>query len=360
MRQDEQTKRSKIQELLAQEAEFRCVHCACSRSLKLPVTSPYPLRSMVIETLKPVDPDRRCYHQIGGVLAERTVKEVLPVLEVNRDGLAKLLGTLEAEFSKTVQERQDFQVGGGGRARGSCGREATLCRAFLYPAPRPLPAAAPSRHSDGAAESLAAGAARRAGGRRGRRRCSQGRRSCVSSARRRGPSESPLECRPVEVNVAAVAEGWPLRALTATYEVVRLRAVARYLERFECRPDVGVIAPGLRGAKVQLHFPPPYAKRAHLGFAQAACTVSVLVPEHNVLPPALARRDFPRLGSVEHVQAVRSRACNSRLCHLVLFFRVHSASLAALRPGNRAWVGSAWVHCGHKINTYTARPVLYY
>ena len=38
--------------------------------------------SMVIETLKPVDPDRRCYHQIGGVLAERTVKEVLPVLEV--------------------------------------------------------------------------------------------------------------------------------------------------------------------------------------------------------------------------------------------------------------------------------------
>lgn len=87
MRQDEQTKRSKIQELLAQEAEFR----------------------MVIETLKPVDPDRRCYHQIGGVLAERTVKEVLPVLEVNRDGLAKLLGTLEAEFSKTVQERTDFQ-----------------------------------------------------------------------------------------------------------------------------------------------------------------------------------------------------------------------------------------------------------
>lgn len=88
MRQDEQTKRAKIQELMSQEAEFR----------------------VVIETLKPVDPDRRCYHQIGGVLAERTVKEVLPVLEVNRDGLAKLLTTLEAEFAKTVQERSDFQV----------------------------------------------------------------------------------------------------------------------------------------------------------------------------------------------------------------------------------------------------------
>ena len=88
MRQDEQAKRAKIQELMSQEAEFR----------------------VVIETLKPVDPDRRCYHQIGGVLAERTVKEVLPVLEVNRDGLAKLLSTLEAEFAKTVQERSDFQV----------------------------------------------------------------------------------------------------------------------------------------------------------------------------------------------------------------------------------------------------------
>jgi prefoldin subunit 2 len=88
MRQDEAKKRAKIQELSTQAAEFR----------------------MVIDTLKPIDPDRRCYHQTGAVLCERTVKEVLPVLESNHDGLVKLLSHLEGEFSKFNQERLDFQV----------------------------------------------------------------------------------------------------------------------------------------------------------------------------------------------------------------------------------------------------------
>lgn len=87
MRQDEAKKRAKIQELSTQAAEFR----------------------MVIDTLKPIDPDRRCYHQTGAVLCERTVKEVLPVLESNHDGLVKLLSHLEGEFSKFNQERLDFQ-----------------------------------------------------------------------------------------------------------------------------------------------------------------------------------------------------------------------------------------------------------
>ena len=36
--------------------------------------------SLVIEALKDVDPERRCLRMIGGVLVERTVKEVLPAL----------------------------------------------------------------------------------------------------------------------------------------------------------------------------------------------------------------------------------------------------------------------------------------
>ncbi len=40
--------------------------------------------SLVIDTLKDVDPSRKCFRLVGGVLVERTVKEVLPALENNK------------------------------------------------------------------------------------------------------------------------------------------------------------------------------------------------------------------------------------------------------------------------------------
>lgn len=42
-------------------------------------------RSLVIDTLKEVGEARRCYRMVGGVLVERTVKEVLPALENNKE-----------------------------------------------------------------------------------------------------------------------------------------------------------------------------------------------------------------------------------------------------------------------------------
>ena len=39
----------------------------------------------MIETLKEVEKDRKCFRMIGGVLVERTVNEVLPALEQNKD-----------------------------------------------------------------------------------------------------------------------------------------------------------------------------------------------------------------------------------------------------------------------------------
>lgn len=39
--------------------------------------------------MKEVDEARRCYRMVGGVLVERTVKEVLPALENNKEQVSR-------------------------------------------------------------------------------------------------------------------------------------------------------------------------------------------------------------------------------------------------------------------------------
>lgn len=41
--------------------------------------------SLVIDTLQDVDPSRKCFRLVEGILVERTVKEVLPALENNKE-----------------------------------------------------------------------------------------------------------------------------------------------------------------------------------------------------------------------------------------------------------------------------------
>ena len=38
-----------------------------------------------MDALKKVDPERRCFRMVGGVLVERTVKDVLPALQYNSE-----------------------------------------------------------------------------------------------------------------------------------------------------------------------------------------------------------------------------------------------------------------------------------
>ncbi len=40
--------------------------------------------------LKKVDQDRRCFRMVGGVLVERTVKDVLPALQYNSEQVASM------------------------------------------------------------------------------------------------------------------------------------------------------------------------------------------------------------------------------------------------------------------------------
>jgi len=45
---------------------------------------------LVIQTLKPLNSDRKCFRLIHGVLVERTIKDVLPAVENNLEGVRKL------------------------------------------------------------------------------------------------------------------------------------------------------------------------------------------------------------------------------------------------------------------------------
>ena len=49
------------------------------------------------------EPDRKCFRLVGGVLVERTVKEVLPQLEAQTTQLKTILDTLLSEHKKKVQ-----------------------------------------------------------------------------------------------------------------------------------------------------------------------------------------------------------------------------------------------------------------
>eukprot|EP00550_Attheya_septentrionalis_P001396 CAMPEP_0198288506 /NCGR_PEP_ID=MMETSP1449-20131203/6978_1 /TAXON_ID=420275 /ORGANISM="Attheya septentrionalis, Strain CCMP2084" /LENGTH=128 /DNA_ID=CAMNT_0043986655 /DNA_START=138 /DNA_END=524 /DNA_ORIENTATION=+ len=59
---------------------------------------------MVEETLKPLDPDRRAFRLVGGVLVERTVGEVLPSVMTNRSNLDEVVKTLQTRLETKQKE----------------------------------------------------------------------------------------------------------------------------------------------------------------------------------------------------------------------------------------------------------------
>ncbi|KAJ3323347.1 hypothetical protein HDV06_001867 [Boothiomyces sp. JEL0866] len=65
--------------------------------------------TLVIDTIKPLDSDRTCYRLVGGILVKKTVKEVLPFLEQNHDGIATLMKTLGTNYKKKEDEMNEYQ-----------------------------------------------------------------------------------------------------------------------------------------------------------------------------------------------------------------------------------------------------------
>ncbi|KAL1452122.1 hypothetical protein WDU94_006430 [Cyamophila willieti] len=64
---------------------------------------------IVLDTLKDLDGDRRCFRLIGGVLCEKTVKEVIPTLTSNRDQLNTLITSLNEQLTKKGIEINEYK-----------------------------------------------------------------------------------------------------------------------------------------------------------------------------------------------------------------------------------------------------------
>ncbi|XP_050416818.1 prefoldin subunit 2 [Patella vulgata] len=78
---------------------------------------------LVIDTLKEVDEGRKCYRMVGGVLVERTVKDVLPALTNNKEQMSKLVETLSKQMETKGSEINKFREQHNLKIRGEDSKE---------------------------------------------------------------------------------------------------------------------------------------------------------------------------------------------------------------------------------------------
>lgn len=64
---------------------------------------------LVIESLADLPRERKCFRMVGGVLTERTVGDVVPLLNTNLDGLKTVMETLLNNYKETEEKFVKFQ-----------------------------------------------------------------------------------------------------------------------------------------------------------------------------------------------------------------------------------------------------------
>jgi len=64
---------------------------------------------LVLDTLEPLPVDRKCFRMINGVLVERTVKDVVPALKTNSEGLKKVLEELMKQYRSKQSEMDTWK-----------------------------------------------------------------------------------------------------------------------------------------------------------------------------------------------------------------------------------------------------------
>ena len=65
---------------------------------------------LVLETLEPLSGQRKCFRMINGVLVERTVKDTMPAVRSNSDGLKRVLDDLVKQYQKRQDEMERWKV----------------------------------------------------------------------------------------------------------------------------------------------------------------------------------------------------------------------------------------------------------
>jgi prefoldin subunit 2 len=68
------------------------------------------IHRLVLETLGPLSGDRKCFRMINGVLMECTIKDVIPQLMTNSEGLAKVLEDLLKQYKSKQVELDKWKV----------------------------------------------------------------------------------------------------------------------------------------------------------------------------------------------------------------------------------------------------------
>lgn len=64
---------------------------------------------LVISTLTPLDKDRKCFRLINGVLVERTVKDVLPAVQTNMDGLKDIITKMASTTQSKLEALKKYE-----------------------------------------------------------------------------------------------------------------------------------------------------------------------------------------------------------------------------------------------------------
>eukprot|EP00933_Yihiella_yeosuensis_P063995 TRINITY_DN67304_c0_g1_i1.p1 TRINITY_DN67304_c0_g1~~TRINITY_DN67304_c0_g1_i1.p1 ORF type:complete len:141 (-),score=51.73 TRINITY_DN67304_c0_g1_i1:108-530(-) len=64
--------------------------------------------SLVVKAFEKVEPTRRCFRMVGGVLVERTVAEVKPAVEGNMEKIQQAVAQLQEQLKKKTEQRKQF------------------------------------------------------------------------------------------------------------------------------------------------------------------------------------------------------------------------------------------------------------
>ena len=92
------------------QAQFQMIERECTMiinkiaELEQEVTE----HALVLKAFTKVEPTRRCFRMVGGVLVERTVAEVTPAVDGNQEKIKQAMSQLEAALKQKTEKRTQF------------------------------------------------------------------------------------------------------------------------------------------------------------------------------------------------------------------------------------------------------------